>query len=72
MKRAQNSESETHVKKSNPTSRTEIRLKLLCYIFLVHPVYTQKYGPNSEKVFHKSSAGGGHSFMKLFDKIPLY
>ena len=37
MERARNSESETHVKKSNPTSRTEIRHKSLCYIFFSAP-----------------------------------
>ena len=38
MKRAQNSDSETYVKKLNPTSRTEIGYKLLWCILLVHPV----------------------------------
>ena len=39
MERARNSESETHVKKSNPTSRTEIRHKSLCYIFFWCTLY---------------------------------
>ena len=37
MKRAQNSDSKTHVKKRNPTSRTEIRRKSLKYLFLETP-----------------------------------
>ena len=37
MKRAQNSDSKTHVKKQNPTSRTEIRWKSLKYLFLETP-----------------------------------
>ena len=37
MKRAQNSDSKTHVKKLNPTSRTEIRRKTLYYLFLETP-----------------------------------
>ena len=38
MKRAPNSDSKTHVKKQNPTSRTEIRRKSLKYLFQRHPV----------------------------------
>ena len=37
MKRAQNSDSKTHVKKQNPTSRTEISRKSLKYLFLETP-----------------------------------
>ena len=37
MKRAQNSDSITHVKKQNPSSRTEIRQKSLKYLFLETP-----------------------------------
>ena len=37
MKRAPNSDSKTHVKKQNPTSRTEIRRKSLKYLFLETP-----------------------------------
>ena len=37
MERAQNSESVTHVKKTNPTSRTDLRRKSLCYIFFGAP-----------------------------------
>ena len=37
MKRAQNSDSKTHVKKSNPTSRTEIKRNSLYYLFLETP-----------------------------------
>ena len=37
MKRLRNSDSITHVKKQNPTSRTEIRQKSLKYLFLETP-----------------------------------
>ena len=37
MKRAQNSDSKTHMKKQNPTSRTEISRKSLKYLFLETP-----------------------------------
>ena len=37
MKRAKNPDSKTHVKRGNPTSRTEIRRKLLYYLFLETP-----------------------------------
>ena len=37
MKRAQNSDSKTHVQKLNPTFRTDIRQKLLNYLFLETP-----------------------------------
>ena len=37
MKRAQNSDSKTHVKKQNPTSRTEISRQSLKYLFLETP-----------------------------------
>ena len=37
MKRARNSDSETRVKKLNPTSSTEIRQKSLKYLFLETP-----------------------------------
>ena len=45
MKRAQNSDSKTHVKQQNPTSRTEIRRKSLKYLFLETPCnYDDNYG----------------------------
>ena len=37
IKRAQNSDSETHMKRLNPTSRTEIRRKPRKYLFLETP-----------------------------------
>ena len=37
MKRAGNSDSETHVKRLNPTSRTEIKRKPRKYLFLETP-----------------------------------
>ena len=39
MERARNSDSRTHVKKLNWTSRTDLSGKSLCCIFLGHPVY---------------------------------
>ena len=47
MKRAGNSDSETHVKRLNPTSRTEIKRKPRKYLFLETPcIYVKGYISN--------------------------
>ena len=44
MKRAQNSDSKTHVKKQNLNSRTEIRQKSLKYLYLETPCMIRDRG----------------------------
>ena len=60
MKRAQNSDSKTHVKKQNLNSRTEIRQKSLKYLFLETPcsfdriVHNDKKGVENEQYIYIS------------------
>ena len=46
MKPPQNSDSITHVKKQNPTSKTEIRRKSLKYLFLETPCTNRNTNTN--------------------------
>ena len=84
MKRARNSDSETHVKKQNPTSRTEIRQKFLCYfskgqkiLDLNHHLLPELLGGAGESVLlvdgdnHMGWEREGHSSKQTFSVLAL-
>ena len=50
MKRSRNSDSKTHVKKQNPTSRTEISRQSLKYLFLETPCIFHNIPLSSQKL----------------------
>ena len=74
MKCARNSDSKTHLKKLNPSSRTEIRRKSLKYLFQRHPVlwYTIQLGNlTTSIVAHVASLRWTHSTSHQFNSVHI-
>ena len=71
MKRAQNSDSETHVENLNQTSRTDLSRKSLSYIFLGHPVFLEKGHMKLFAIFRESLSAGAKWLASLIIDIIL-